>query len=137
MVMICAGTSIYNVTLDLCYHWMMQKRFQCSHLANDEQAAAVNDLIIAKKVASCLSATYAFDDIGHAHQWSGLMLDPFASEKLIAEIDAKRVARRNDILALIDKHAEEFAADDYSKINHDKSTAVRDEIEALLEKNHV
>ena len=68
MVVICAGTSGYNVTLDLRYHWMMQKRFQGSHLANYEQAAAVNDLIIAKKVAPCLSATYAFDDIGHAHQ---------------------------------------------------------------------
>lgn len=64
------------------------------------------------------------------------MLDPFASEKLIAEIDAKRVARRNDMLALIDKYAEEFAADDYSKKNHDKSDGVRAEIEALLERNY-
>ncbi|GIS90441.1 MAG: hypothetical protein CM1200mP20_04820 [Pseudomonadota bacterium] len=28
-----AGTTGYNVTLDLRYHWMMQKRFQGSHLA--------------------------------------------------------------------------------------------------------
>jgi len=47
---------------------MMQKRFQGSHLANDQQAAAVNDLIISGKVDPCLSNTYNFDEIGHAHQ---------------------------------------------------------------------
>ena len=32
MIVICAGTTGYNVTLDLRYHWMRQKRFQGSHL---------------------------------------------------------------------------------------------------------
>ena len=68
MVVICAGTTGYNVTMDLRYHWMMQKRFQGSHLANDEQAEAVNELVIAKKVDPCLSDTFQFDEIGHAHQ---------------------------------------------------------------------
>ena len=68
MIVICAGTTGYNVTLDLRYHWMMQKRFQGSHLANDQQAAAVNELIISGKVDPCLSNTYNFDEIGHAHQ---------------------------------------------------------------------
>ncbi|MED5391253.1 MAG: crotonyl-CoA carboxylase/reductase [Pseudomonadota bacterium] len=68
MIVICAGTTGYNVTLDLRYHWMMQKRFQGSHLANDQQAKAVNDLIISGNVDPCLSDTYDFDEIGHAHQ---------------------------------------------------------------------
>ena len=68
MIVICAGTTGYNVTLDLRYHWMMQKRFQGSHLANDQQAAAVNELIISGNVDPCLSSTYNFDEIGHAHQ---------------------------------------------------------------------
>ena len=68
MIVICAGTTGYNVTLDLRYHWMMQKRFQGSHLANDQQAAAVNELIISGNVDPCLSKTYNFDEIGHAHQ---------------------------------------------------------------------
>jgi crotonyl-CoA carboxylase/reductase len=68
MVVICAGTTGYNVTMDLRYHWMMQKRFQGSHLATDEQARAVNELVIAGKVDSCLSETFSFDEIGHAHQ---------------------------------------------------------------------
>ncbi len=68
MVVICAGTTGYNVTMDLRYHWMMQKRFQGSHLSNDEQAAAVNQLVIDRKIDPCLSATYSFDEIGYAHQ---------------------------------------------------------------------
>ena len=68
MVVICAGTTGYNITMDLRYHWMMQKRFQGSHLANDEQSEAVNELLLAGKVDPCLSETYSFDEIGHAHQ---------------------------------------------------------------------
>ena len=68
MVVICAGTTGYNVSLDLRYHWMQQKRLQGSHVANDEQSRAVNELVIARKVDPCLSETYSFDQIGHAHQ---------------------------------------------------------------------
>ncbi len=72
MVVICAGTTGYNVTMDLRYHWMRQKRFQGSHLSNDEQAAEVTKLVAAGKVDPALSHTYSFDEIGEAHQ---LMLD--------------------------------------------------------------
>ena len=72
MIVICAGTTGFNVTMDLRYHWMRQKRFQGSHLSNDEQAAAVNQLVIDGKIDPCLSKTFPFDDIGNAHQ---LMLE--------------------------------------------------------------
>jgi crotonyl-CoA carboxylase/reductase len=72
MIVICAGTTGYNVTLDLRYHWMRQKRFQGSHLSNDEQAAAVTKLVADGKVDPCMSKVYAFDDIPECHQ---LMLD--------------------------------------------------------------
>jgi crotonyl-CoA carboxylase/reductase len=68
MIVICAGTTGYNVTLDLRYHWMRQKRFQGSHLSNDEQAAAVNQLVADGKIDPCLSKTFGFDEIGQAHQ---------------------------------------------------------------------
>ena len=68
MIVICAGTTGYNVTLDLRYHWMRQKRFQGSHLANDDQAAAVNALVTACKVDPCLSRSFAFDELALAHQ---------------------------------------------------------------------
>ena len=79
MLVICAGTSGYNVTLDLRYHWMMQKRFQGSHLANDDQAAAINQLIIDKKVDPCLSKTFTFDEIGHAHQLMHQNMHPYGN----------------------------------------------------------
>ena len=72
MIVICAGTTGYNVTMDLRHHWMRQKRFQGSHLSNDAQAAAVNDLVAAGKVNPGLSKTFAFDELGVAHQ---LMLE--------------------------------------------------------------
>ncbi len=68
MVVICAGTSGYDVTMDLRYHWMRQKRFQGSHLSNDEQATAVNRLVADRKIDPCLSHTFTFDEIGEAHQ---------------------------------------------------------------------
>jgi crotonyl-CoA carboxylase/reductase len=68
MVVICAGTTGYNAVADLRYLWMRQKRFQGSHFANDEQAGAVNDLVIARKVDPCLSEIGGFEDIPRVHQ---------------------------------------------------------------------
>ncbi len=68
MVVICAGTSGYNATLDLRYHWMRQKRLQGSHFANDTQAKGINDLVIEGKVNPCLSQTFEFSETGLAHQ---------------------------------------------------------------------
>ncbi|MFN2613878.1 MAG: crotonyl-CoA carboxylase/reductase [Actinomycetota bacterium] len=68
MVVICAGTSGYNATVDLRYLWMRQKRLQGSHFANDEQAYAFNDLVVAGKIDPCLSQTFSFEGIGECHQ---------------------------------------------------------------------
>lgn len=68
MVVICAGTTGYNAVADLRYLWMRQKRLQGSHFANDVQSAALNDLVIQKKVDPCLSETGEFKDIPRVHQ---------------------------------------------------------------------
>lgn len=68
MVVICAGTTGYNATLDLRYHWMRQKRLQGSHFANDEQARGLNELVAAGKVDPCLSRVFQFAETGAAHQ---------------------------------------------------------------------
>jgi crotonyl-CoA carboxylase/reductase len=68
MVVICAGTTGYNAVVDLRYLWMRQKRFQGSHFANDEQAAAFNDLVVQGRIDPCLSRTFAFSEIGLSHQ---------------------------------------------------------------------
>jgi crotonyl-CoA carboxylase/reductase len=68
MVVICAGTTGYNATLDLRYHWMRQKRLQGSHFANDAQAKGINDLVIAGKVDPCLGRVFQFAETGDCHQ---------------------------------------------------------------------
>ena len=68
MVVICAGTTGYSAVADLRYLWVRQKRLQGSHFANDEQATALNDLVIAGKVDPCLSQTFTFEEIPHVHQ---------------------------------------------------------------------
>ncbi len=68
MVVICAGTTGYNATLDLRYHWMRQKRLQGSHFANDDQARGLNDLVIAGKVDPCMSKVFTFAETGSCHQ---------------------------------------------------------------------
>ncbi len=68
MVVICAGTTGFSAVADLRYLWMRQKRLQGSHFANDEQAGAYNDLVRARKIDPCLSRTFAFGEIGAAHQ---------------------------------------------------------------------
>jgi len=68
MVVVCAGTTGFNADVDLRYLWMRQKRLQGSHFANDEQANAFNDLVLAKKIDPCLSRVFPFDGTGQCHQ---------------------------------------------------------------------
>jgi crotonyl-CoA carboxylase/reductase len=67
MVVVCAGTTGFNATVDLRYLWMRQKRLQGSHFANDVQSREYNELVLSKKVDPCLSQTFSFEDIPKAH----------------------------------------------------------------------
>ncbi len=67
MVVICAGTSGYNLTMDARYVWMHQKRIQGSHFAHLKQAAAANRLVISGQVDPCMSEVLPWADIPQAH----------------------------------------------------------------------
>ena len=71
MVVICAGTTGYDTMIDVRYLWYLQKRYQGSHLFNDEQATAFNDLVRDRKVSTTLGATYVYDETGAVHQMMG------------------------------------------------------------------
>jgi len=71
MIVICAGTSGYDTMIDVRYLWYLQKRYQGSHLFNDEQATAFNDLVRERKVTATLGAAYPYELSGHAHQLMG------------------------------------------------------------------
>jgi len=68
MVVICAGTTGYNAVSDLRYLWTRQKRIQGSHCANDEQAVAFNDMVIAGQIEPCIGGVFSFDETAKAHQ---------------------------------------------------------------------
>jgi crotonyl-CoA carboxylase/reductase len=68
MIVICAGTSGYDTMIDVRYLWYMQKRYQGSHLMNDEQAYAFNELVRAGTVSTTLGHAYAYGEIPLAHQ---------------------------------------------------------------------
>jgi crotonyl-CoA carboxylase/reductase len=71
MVVICAGTSGYDTMVDVRYLWFLQKRYQGSHLFNDEQATAFNQLVLDGKIATTLGGTYAYEQTGEVHQLMG------------------------------------------------------------------
>jgi crotonyl-CoA carboxylase/reductase len=54
--------------VDVRYLWYLQKRYQGSHLFNDEQAAAFNDLVRGGQIQTTLGNTYPYEDTGNVHQ---------------------------------------------------------------------
>jgi crotonyl-CoA carboxylase/reductase len=68
MVVICAGTTGFNLTMDARFLWMRQKRVQGSHFANLKQASAANQLVIDRRIDPCMSEVFAWDNIPDAHE---------------------------------------------------------------------
>jgi crotonyl-CoA carboxylase/reductase len=68
MVVICAGTTGYNATVDLRYLWMRQKRVQGSHFANDSHSYAMNQLALEGHLNPCLSRAFSYEELPMAHQ---------------------------------------------------------------------
>ena len=67
MVVICAGTTGYKLTVDARYLWMRQKTLQGSHFANLKQASAANRFVLNRQVDPCMSEVFAWSDIPRAH----------------------------------------------------------------------
>ncbi|QFU07868.1 Crotonyl-CoA reductase [Rhodobacteraceae bacterium THAF1] len=67
MVVICAGTTGYNLTMDARYVWMHQKRIQGSHFAHLKQAASANQLMVERRLDPCMSEVFEWDQIPAAH----------------------------------------------------------------------
>jgi crotonyl-CoA carboxylase/reductase len=67
-VVICAGTTGYNVDFDVRYLWMRQKQIIGSHFANAYECMKANELIEQGKIRPVLWQTMGFDGIPEAHQ---------------------------------------------------------------------
>ena len=68
MVVICAGTTGYNLTLDARYLWMHSKRLQGSHFGNSKQANAANNLVHDGAINPCMSEVFEWEKIPLAHE---------------------------------------------------------------------
>jgi crotonyl-CoA carboxylase/reductase len=71
-VVICAGTTGYNLDFDVRHLWMRQKQIIGSHFANAYECTRANQLIEQGKIRPVLWRTLAFDGVPEAHQ---LMLE--------------------------------------------------------------
>ncbi|NOR62938.1 MAG: crotonyl-CoA carboxylase/reductase [Rhodobacteraceae bacterium] len=67
MIVICAGTTGYNLTMDARYVWMHQKRIQGSHFANLKQASSANQLMLERRIDPCMSEVFPWVEVPDAH----------------------------------------------------------------------
>ena len=68
MIVICAGTTGYNLTMDARYLWMHQKRVQGSHFAHLYHASQANQLVIDRRIDPAMSEVLPWEKIPDAHE---------------------------------------------------------------------
>ena len=67
-VVICAGTTGFDLDFDVRYLWMRQKQIIGSHFANAYECYKANELIEQGQIRPVLWRTMGFDGVGEAHQ---------------------------------------------------------------------
>ena len=67
-VVICAGTTGFNLDFDVRYLWMKQKEIVGSHFANAYECLKANELIESGAIRPVLWRTLGFDGVAEAHQ---------------------------------------------------------------------
>jgi crotonyl-CoA carboxylase/reductase len=67
-VVICAGTTGFNLDFDVRYLWMRQKEIIGSHFANAYEAKKANELIESGQIRPVLWRTMGFEGVAEAHQ---------------------------------------------------------------------
>jgi crotonyl-CoA carboxylase/reductase len=86
-VVICAGTTGFNLDFDVRYLWMRQKQIIGSHFANAWEAKKANELIEQGLIRPVLWRTLGFDGVAEAHQ---LMRDNKHSGKIAILVGAEK-----------------------------------------------
>ncbi len=86
-VVICAGTTGFNLDFDVRYLWMKQKEIIGSHFANAYECLKANELIESGAVRPVLWRTLGFDGVAEAHQ---LMKDNKHAGKISILVGAEK-----------------------------------------------
>ena len=92
MVVFCAGTTGFNLTMDARFVWMRQKRIQGSHFANLMQASQANNLVIERRIDPCMSEVFSWDDIPTAHM--KMLRNQHKPGNMAVLVQAKKPGRR-------------------------------------------
>jgi crotonyl-CoA carboxylase/reductase len=92
MVVFCAGTTGYNLTMDARFVWMRQKRIQGSHFANLLQASQANNLMVEHRIDPCMSEVLSWHDIPRAHM--KMMRNEHKPGNMAVLVQAKRPGMR-------------------------------------------
>jgi crotonyl-CoA carboxylase/reductase len=86
-VVICAGTTGFNLDFDVRYLWMKQKEIVGSHFANAYECLKANELIESGAIRPVLWRTLGFDGVAQAHQ---LMRDNKHAGKISILVGAEK-----------------------------------------------
>jgi crotonyl-CoA carboxylase/reductase len=89
-VVICAGTTGYNLDFDVRYLWMRQKQIIGSHFANAYECYKANELIEEGMIRPVLWRTMGFDGVAEAHQ---LMMENKHLGKIAILVGAKEAGQ--------------------------------------------
>ena len=92
MVVFCAGTTGYNLTMDARFVWMRQKRIQGSHFANLLQASQANNLVVERRLDPCMSEVFSWHDIPRSHM--KMMRNQHKPGNMAVLVQAKRPGMR-------------------------------------------
>ncbi len=92
MVVFCAGTTGYNLTMDARFVWMRQKRIQGSHFANLQQASQANNLMVERRIDPSMSEVFSWHDIPRAHM--KMMNNQHKPGNMAVLVSAKRPGMR-------------------------------------------
>jgi crotonyl-CoA carboxylase/reductase len=89
MVVFCAGTTGFNLTMDAAYIWMRQKRIQGSHFATRAQSAEANRLVMERAVDPCLSQTFDFAETALPHTLMRANAHPGGNMAILVQAPAR------------------------------------------------
>ena len=92
-VVICAGTTGFNLDFDVRYLWMKQKEILGSHFANAYECMKANELIESGQIRPVLWRTLGFEGVAEAHQ---LMLENKHLGKISILVGAESDERGQD-----------------------------------------
>ena len=101
MVVFCAGTTGFNLSMDAAYVWMRQKRIQGSHFATRAQAAEANRLMCERVVEPCLSRTFEFHETAEPHSLMRANTHPGGNMAILVQAPARGLRNTAETLAFI------------------------------------